>query len=74
MEGALRARSTSHEMQYEHDQANNQDNMNQTAGNVKCKKTKQPENNQNRGDYRKHFPLLFSVNCQRISSKQDSLR
>jgi hypothetical protein len=43
------------EMQHEQDQADNQGHMNKCGGYVKCKKSKQPKNNENCSDYPKHF-------------------
>jgi hypothetical protein len=37
-------------MQKEHDYADYQHEVNEAGGNVKGQKTKQPENNKNRGD------------------------
>jgi len=42
--------SATHEVQNEHDDTDDQQNMNQTGADVKRKKAEQPENNQNRGD------------------------
>ncbi len=34
--------------------------MNKSGGHVKCKKSSQPKNNQNCGDYRKHVGYLLA--------------
>jgi hypothetical protein len=47
-------------MQHEQDQTHNQDDVNETSGYVKCEKPKQPENDQNCGDYPKHVCLRVS--------------
>lgn len=39
--------------------------MNQCVGNVKCKKSEQPKNNQNRSDYRKHIFISLPLNPRR---------
>jgi hypothetical protein len=47
-------------VQHEQYQPHNQSNVNEGAGDVKCEKTKQPENDQNCGDKPKHvFISLF---------------
>jgi hypothetical protein len=55
-------------MQQKQDQADHQDNVNETCGYMKCEKSKQPENNQNRGDYPKHsFSFLPVTSTTEIS-------
>jgi hypothetical protein len=47
-------------MQHKQYQTDNQGNVNEGAGDVKCEKSKQPKYNQNCGDYPKHvFISLF---------------
>jgi hypothetical protein len=47
-------RSTSEEVEEEHDYTDDQQDVNQTAGNMKGQESKQPKNNQNHGDNSKH--------------------
>jgi hypothetical protein len=42
-------------MQQEQDQTDDQDNVDEACGYVKCEKSEQPENDEDRGDYAKHF-------------------
>jgi hypothetical protein len=46
--------STSQQMEDQKHDTHNEDDVNESSGNVKCKKSEQPKNNQNRGDYSKH--------------------
>ena len=46
-------------MQYQQYHPDNQKNMDNAGGHMKRQKSKQPENNQNYGDYPKHLWLLF---------------
>jgi hypothetical protein len=41
-------------MQNKQNQADQQGDVNESGGYVKCKKSKQPKNDQNCGDYPKH--------------------
>ena len=45
-------------MNHEQYQPHNQDNVNEASSHVKCEEPKQPKNDQNCGDYPKHFHLL----------------
>jgi hypothetical protein len=52
--------TASHEVQHQQDQADNQRDVNESGGYMKCEKPKQPEHNQNCSDYPKHvFISLF---------------
>jgi hypothetical protein len=51
-------------MEHEQYQAYNQDNVNESGSYVKCEKSKQPENDQNCGNYPKH---VFSSLCPNAS-------
>jgi hypothetical protein len=42
--------SASHEMQDEQYEPHNEDDVNESTGNVECEKSQQPKNNENRGD------------------------
>jgi hypothetical protein len=41
-------------MENEHDQADDQQEVDEAGTNVKCEKAEQPENNQNQGDKSEH--------------------
>jgi hypothetical protein len=60
-----------HHKQY---QAHNQGNVNKRGGYVKCEEPKQPENDQNCGDYPQHFFIssLLSAGTSAISSSQSA--
>jgi hypothetical protein len=64
----LRAcRGSSREMHYQQDDAHNQNNMNKSAGYVKCEKSQQPKNNENCGDCCKHIHTSFAFEEQENS-------
>jgi len=42
------------EMENKHDQSDDQQDVDEAGANVKCEKSKQPENNQNQGDESEH--------------------
>jgi hypothetical protein len=42
-------------MQHQQDQTDDQHNVDEAGGYVKCEKSEQPENDEDRGDYPKHF-------------------
>jgi hypothetical protein len=44
-------------MQHEEYEPHNQENVNERSRYMKCEKTQQPKNNQNRSDYPKHFVI-----------------
>jgi hypothetical protein len=51
-------------MQHQQNQSHNQGGMNKSSGDVECKKSEQPKNNQNCGDNPKHnFISLFSADA-----------
>jgi hypothetical protein len=50
-------------MQHEQYQAHNQSNVNESAGYVKREKPKQPENDQNCGDYPKHVVISLFLSA-----------
>jgi hypothetical protein len=47
--------AASQKMKQEQNQADDQDNVNETRRYVKCEKSEQPEDDQNCGEYPKHF-------------------
>jgi hypothetical protein len=53
-------------MQDKQYQAYNQGGVNESGGNMKCEKSEQPKNDQNGGDYPKHFFHL-------LASKRESI-
>jgi hypothetical protein len=56
----LRAGGTAaQKVEQQHDQADDENDVNQAAGDVKREKPEQPKNDQNCGDYPKHF--FFSL-------------
>jgi hypothetical protein len=46
--------ATPQEVENEHDQADDQQDVDKASANVKCEKAKQPENNQHQGDKSEH--------------------
>jgi hypothetical protein len=42
-------------MQQEQDQTDDQDNVDEAGGYMKCEKSEQPKHDENRSDYPKHF-------------------
>jgi hypothetical protein len=50
-----------HHEQY---QADHQGNMNESAGDVKCEKTKQPKNNQDGGNHSKHIVISLRLSAR----------
>jgi hypothetical protein len=56
-------------MQHQQDHAHNQGKVNESGGYVKCEISKQPKNNQNCGNYPKHFfiSLLLSARTSAAS-------
>jgi len=58
LDSALYARCAAcHEVQHKQYQPHYQSNVDETGGHVKCEKSEQPENNQNRGEHPKHVFL-----------------
>jgi hypothetical protein len=55
-------------MHQQHHDACDEQNVNKAGGNVKCEETKQPKNNQNRGDESKHVFISFSYAANRSAS------
>jgi len=62
-------------VQDQHDDADDQQDVNEPAGNVKSQKTKQPENNQNGGDCSEHsvdsfvFERVIQKNEKQLGGK-----
>jgi hypothetical protein len=48
-------------MENEHDQANDQQNVDEARAYVKCQKAEQPQNNQNQSDKSKHVFVSSSL-------------
>jgi hypothetical protein len=57
-------------MENKHDQPDDQQDVNEAGANVKCEKTKQPENNQNQGDKSEHIlsPQVAARNWESYGS------
>src|SRR5580692_3842998 len=53
-------------VEQQHDQANDQDDVNQAAGDVEREKPQQPKNDQNCGDYPEHFLFLLASRRERV--------
>jgi hypothetical protein len=51
-------------MHHKYYDAQNQDNVNESVGYVKCEKPKQPKNDQNGGDYPKHIFISFLLSAR----------
>jgi hypothetical protein len=51
------------EVDYEHYQAHNKNNVNQTCAHVKCEKPEQPKNDQDCGDYPKHVFISLRLSA-----------
>jgi hypothetical protein len=52
------------EMQDKQYQANYQGSVNESGGNMECEKSKQPKNDQNGGDYSKHFLISLRLTAR----------
>jgi hypothetical protein len=60
--GSRAGRAAAHEMQQEQDQGDDQDNVDETGGYVKCEKAEQPENDEDCCDYPKHVFISLLPN------------
>jgi hypothetical protein len=58
--------ATSHEMQHEQYQADNQCDMNESSGHVKCEESKQPKDDQDKSDYREHIFISLLLSAKDI--------